>query len=225
MSMLTITPQREKAARPTRPRLPFNARPVSAGGRADRSATGPFATHYTAVASYLYITRQPGADRFGKVPDHYVDRGDLIASGICHPQQRMPAELKEGERIWREADAAAADEGPHAVAATHIVADLPPGDAPERWRWLVERYCYRALVEVGMVVSWAIHAKSAAEGGWATPPHVHILCTARCWRSNPRKGDRQRQWLANAQQIRAAEELWLDLIELRPAAAATVLAA
>lgn len=223
MSKLTIMPATDRSLGSIRPRLPFNARPVSAGGRADRSATGPFATHYTAVASFLYINRQPGEDRFGKLPDHYMDRGDLVATGICHPQ-KMPAELKDGYRLWREADAATADEGPQAIAATHIVADLPPGDTPERWRRLVERYCYRALVELGMIASWAIHARSAPDGGWATPPHVHILCTARCWRPTPRKGDRQRQWLANAQQIRAAEELWLEMIGLRPAAAATVIA-
>lgn len=217
MSTLTLA-ARDGQVRPTRPRLPFNARPVSAAGRADRSASGPFAKHYTATASWLYINRVAGEDRFGKVPDSYLLKNDLISTGMCHPQQKMPAELKDGDRIWREADAAAALEGPQAVAATHIVADLPPDGTPERWRWLVERYCYKTLVETGMVVSWAVHAKAALEGGWAVPPHVHLLCTARFWRANPRKGDRQKQWLANAAQIRVAEEAWLELIGLTPAA-------
>ena len=163
--------------------------------------------------------RQPATDRFGKVPDGYLLRGDLVATGLCHPQQRMPAELKEGDRIWREADAAAELEGPHAISATHLVADLPPEAGSERWRWLVERYCYGALVEFGMVVAWAVHAKAGPEGGWAVPPHAHLLCTARFWRPNPRKGDRQKQWLASAEQIRAAEQAWLELVGLRPAAA------
>lgn len=41
---------------------------------------------------------------------------------------------------------------------------------------------------------------------WAIPPHVHLLCTTRFWRPNLRKGDRQKQWLANAAQIRVAED-------------------
>ena len=204
-------------------RPPFNARPVSAGGRADRSASGPFSTHHSATASYLYINRLSGSDRFGKVPDDYIGRGDLIAARRCHPQQKMPVDLKDGDRIWREADEAAALEAPAAVSATHIVADLLAGDA-ESWRRTVERFCYRHLVERGMVVDWAIHAKADADGGWATRPHVHLLCTARFWRPNARRGHRQRQWLANAAQIREVEEAWLELLGLIPAAASNLAA-
>lgn len=219
--VLTLSRARDGQRGLVRP--PFNARPVSSGGRADRSASGPFATHYSATASYLYINRLSGFDRFGKVPDDYIGRGDLIAAGRCHPQQKMPAELKEGDRIWREADAAAADEAPAAVSATHIVADLPEG-SPESWRRLVERFCYRHLVERGMVLDWAIHAKADDQGGWSTRPHVHLLCTARFWRPNARRGDRQRQWLANAAQIREVEEAWLELLGLVPAAASQLAA-
>ncbi|MBX9816212.1 MAG: MobA/MobL family protein [Sphingomonas sp.] len=216
MSKLSVQKARRDRELGIRRRPPFNARPISAAGRADRSASGPYATHYTATASWLYINRLAGEDRFGPVPEEYLLKNDLIAAGMCHPLQRMPAELRTGNRIWREADEAAALEGPHAISATHIVADLPPNAEAERWRWLVERYCYDNLVERGMVVSWSIHAKPDADGGWVTPPHAHLLCTARFWRPNARQRDRQKRWLANADQIRVAEDAWLELIGLKP---------
>lgn len=212
--IITLPRAREAASTPFRP--PFNARPVCAAGRVSRSQEGPYSTHYTATASWLYINRISGTDRFGKVPDAYVDRGDLVAAGRCHPQQKMPPELKTGDRIWREADEAAAQEGERAIAATHIVADLPLDADLERWTWLVEHYAYRHLVDKGMVVDWAIHGRSSPDGGWAGSPHVHLLATARFWRPNGRAGSRQWQWLANGDQIRTAEEAWLRLIGLRP---------
>jgi dihydroxy-acid dehydratase len=124
--------------------------------------------------------------------------------------------VKTGDRIWRDADQAAAHEGERAIAATHIVADLPHEGGPERWTWLVEHYAYRYLVDKGMVVDWAIHGRSSPDGGWAGNPHVHLLTTARFWRPNGRAGSRQWQWLANSDQIRTVEEAWLRLIGLRP---------
>lgn len=215
-----VTPLRSRGAREAgaRPRPPFNARPVCAAGRESRSAEGPYATHYTATASYLYINRLSGTDRFGKVPDGYIDRGDLLATRRCHPQ-KVPLHLKSGNALWRDADEAAALEGPQAIAATHIVADLPSGD-PTRWTWLVEYYAYRHLVDKGMIVDWAIHHRRDAEGAWVGTPHVHLLATARFWRSGGRHGARHWQWFANADQMRAAEDAWLQLIGLRPAIAA-----
>ncbi len=122
---ITMLCRRETAVQALRPRPPFNARPVCAAGRESRSAEGPFATHYTATASWLYINRISGSDRFGKVPDGYVERGDLLAAGRCHPL-KIPPQLRSGDALWREADAAASLEGPRGIAATHIVADLPP---------------------------------------------------------------------------------------------------
>lgn len=199
-----------------RPRPPFNARPVCAAGRESRSTEGPYSTHYTSTASYLYINRLSGSDRFGKVPDGYVDRGDLFANGRCHPQQKMPPHLRHGDALWRDADEAAALEGPQAVSATHIVVDLPPEADPARWTWLVEAYAYRHLVDKGMIVDWAVHAKRDAAGGWSGTPHAHLLATARFWRPNGRAGGRQWQWLANAEQTRTAEDAWLRMIGLRP---------
>lgn len=157
MSDTTTTPRaREAGHSALRPRPPFNARPVCAAGRESRSTEGPYATHYTAVASWLYINRLSGSDRFGAVPDAYVHRGDLVAAGRCHPQ-KLPPRLRSGDTLWREADDAAAIEGPRAIAATHIVADLPPDADPARWTWLVEQYAYGCLVDKGMIVDWSIH--------------------------------------------------------------------
>ena len=214
----TLRPRGAERA-PVRPRLPFNARPVSAGGRACGSTEGPYATHYTSVASWLYINRLSGTDRFGKVPDGYVERGDLVAAGRCHPQQKIPPEFKSGDRLWREADEAAALEGSQAIAATHIVADLPLDIDLARVAWLVAPCRQRHDVDKGMIVDRVIHAPVDAEGRSTGPIHTHLLATARCWRANGRWGGRQWQWLANADQIRTAEDAWLKPTGLRPATA------
>lgn len=216
MSIITMPRTREAGPSIMRPRPPFNARPVCAAGRESRSTQGPYATHYTATASWLYINRLSGSDQFGPVPDSYVERGDLTASGRCHPQ-KLPPRLRSGDTLWREADSAAALEGPRAVSATHIVADLPPDADPDRWAWLVEQYCYRHLVDKGMIIDWAIHVPKAVDGKSPSPPHVHLLATARFWRATGRLGSRQWQWLANADQIRTAEDDWSRLIGMRPA--------
>lgn len=216
-TVTTLRVRGTEEARPRpRPRPPFNARPVCAAGRESRSSEGPYSTHYTAVASSLYINRRSGSDGFGKVPDSYVDRGDLLAAGRCHPL-KVPPHLREGDLLWRQADEAAAREGPQAIAATHIVADLPPADDSARWTWLVENYVYRQMTEKGMIVDWAIHCRRDADGVPAGIPHVHMLATARFWRDNPRRGGRHWQWFANAEQMRAAEDAWLQLIGMRPA--------
>lgn len=202
---------------PTRRTRPtFNARPVCAAGRADRSLSGPYATHYTAVASYCYITRQAGEDRFGPVPDGFLAKADLIASGRFHPVQRYPVELRDGPLLWQEADAAAAVRSPIEVAATHIVASLPPEADVQGWLRLIKRYCLDAFVERGMVVDWAVHAKADEQGRWRTLPHVHLLATTRFFRRNQRHGERHRAWLANAAQIAEAEAIWLRLSGLPP---------
>ena len=135
-----------------------------------------------------------------------------------HPQ-KLPPHLKSGDALWREADEAAALEGPQAIAATHIVGDLPADADPARWTWLVEDYCYRHLVSKGMIIDWSIHHRHDAEGAWTGTPHVHLLATARFWRPGGRRGARHWQWFANADQTRTAEDSWLQLIGLRPVTA------
>lgn len=217
MSNSTTVPRiAEAGSTVLRPRPPFNARPVCAAGRESRSTEGPYSTHYTATASYLYINRIAGSDRFGKVPDGYIGRGDLVAAGRCHPL-KLPPRLRSGDTLWREADDAATREGPRAVSATHIVADLPTDVDPAHWVWLVKHYAYRHLVDKGMIVDFAIHAREGADGNPPGMPHVHLLATARFWRSNNRAGSRQWQWLATADQIRTAEDDWFRIFGARPA--------
>lgn len=172
-----------------RDRPPFNARPVCAAGRESRSDEGPYATHYTATASYLYINRISGTDRFGKVPDGYVDRGDLLATGRCHPQ-KVPPYLKSGDALWRDADKAAALEGPRAIAATYIVADLPTG-RPRALDLAGRALCLSSPDRQGMIVDRSIHHRRDAEGAWVGTPHVHLRATARFWRPGGRHGARQ----------------------------------
>lgn len=194
----------------------ISIRPICAAGNVDRSSTGPFATHYTATATYLYIARQRGEDRFGPVPDMYLAKGDLQSTGRYHPTQRFPAELKEGAAIWQQADAAAAQGQPTEVSGTHVVASLPPQLTLPEWERLVHQFVHDQLVDLGMVVDWAIHHRSEQSGKPEIHPHVHLLVTARHYRSNPRKGQRQRAWLASAEQIRAVEDAWLKLTGLPP---------
>lgn len=195
---------------------PFNLRPVCAAGRNDRSASGPYATHYTATASWLYMTRQPGSDRFGPVPDAYLAKDDLLDTGRFHPEQRMPPTLKHGPTLWIDADQAAEEGGPEEVSAIHMVASLPLNIEPDRWRKLVRRFSVDHLVSLGMIVDFAVHAKKSEDGGWTVRPHVHLLATARFWRANGRRGDRQRAWLCSKDQIRAAEDAWLALTSQQP---------
>lgn len=219
MSNTLIAPRdREAVLGLVRPRPPFNARPVCAAGRESRSTEGPYATHYTATASYLYINRLSGSDRFGAVPDTYVKRGDLVAAGRCHPV-KLPPHLRSGDALWRDADDAAALEGPRGITATHIVADLPREERG-RWVWLIEHYAYRYLVAKGMIVDWAIHAPKGLNGGPPGIPHVHLLATARFWRPTGRFGSRQWQWLANADQIRTAEDDWFRTLGMQGTLAA-----
>ncbi|BCA59471.1 MobA/MobL family protein [Sphingomonas sp. HMP6] len=216
----TSVPRTSEAGRDLlRPRPPFNARPVCAAGRESRSTEGPYSTHYTATASWLYINRVSGSDRFGPVPDGYTLRGDLVATGRCHPQ-KLPPRLRLGDTLWREADDAAALEGPRGISATHIVADLPRDADPARWVWLVENYAYRHLVDKGMIVDWAIHWRDSADGTLPGTPHVHLLASARFWRQNGRVGSRQWQWLANADQMRTAEDDWFRFTGMQTALAA-----
>ena len=189
---------------------PFRASPIMPPSPADPQREMLRKTHRTAVASALYIKRCEGEDRLGKLPNGYMSKAaDLVASGRRHPLQRFPPEYRAGPAIWEEADAAAALD-PADAAAVHVVASLP-GMASEEWLRLVERYLDETLVVRGMLIDWAIHARRDESGGWATHPHVHMIATARRYRPDMRKGQRQRTWLYSAGQIHRAEDAWLTL--------------
>jgi hypothetical protein len=173
-------------------------------------------THHTALASYLYIHRIPGRDHLGQLPpDYLVKSDDLVCSGRRHPLKGVPVPMRSGPQIWREANTATRDDLAHA-AAVHVILTLP--DIPQKaWQPLVERFVDDHLVNLGHVVDYAIHAKPDGSGtGWATHPHVHLLCSARRFKSDQRKGQRMRVWLCSKSQIEALENAWLSTTGLPP---------
>ncbi len=187
---------------------PFRCSPIMPPNPADPMRELLRKTHRTAVASALYISRTEGEDRFGQLPSGYMAKApDLVASGRRHPLQNFPSRYKDGLLIWQEADAAAALDPTDAVGV-HIVASLP-GMAPEEWQRLIERFIDDTLVARGMVVDWAVHAQRDDDGGWATHPHAHMVVSARRYRQDLRKGQRQKTWLFNPRQIDNAEDAWL----------------
>ena len=194
---------------------PFKASPVlrpdSAKPRAERTSK----THYTAVASHLYILREAGADGYGAVPDGYLAKADdLIASGRRHPIQNVPPALRAGRQMWDEADAATTLDSGNA-AAIHVILTLPNCPRHE-WEPLVTRFIDDSLVSLGMIADYALHAKMGEDGKWSTRPHAHMLITARRWKNDQRKGQRMRCWLYTQAQIEALEVAWLKASGLPP---------
>jgi hypothetical protein len=200
--------ERALKALATPARVPFKAAPVLPPHPTDPQRELLRKTHRTAIATMLYINRIEGSDRLGQLPPTYLIKADdLIANGRRHPIQKFPLQYKSGRAIWDEADAAAAMDPDHA-AAIHIIGSLPDG-TPEQWQRLVERYLDEHFVTLGMVVDWAIHADRHDDGSWKTTPHFHGLVTARRFRNDLRKGQRQRTWLYSKAQIHVAEDAWL----------------
>jgi MobA/MobL family len=197
-------------------RAPFRCAQVKHPDPSDPGREEARKTHHTALASYLYIHRIGGRDHLGPLPsDYLVKADDLIASGRRHPLKGAPVSMRSGSHIWAEADAATHDDLAHA-AAVHVILTLP--DIPQKgWQPLVERFVDDHLVNLGHVVDFAIHAKQDLSGtGWATHPHVHLLCSARRFKSDQRKGQRMRVWLYSKPQIEFLETAWLAVSGLPP---------
>lgn len=193
---------------------PFRCSPIMPLNAADPTRELLRKTHRTAVASALYITRTEGEDRLGPLPNGYMSKAsDLVASGRRHPVQHFPAKYRDGLLIWQEADAAAAVD-PTDAAGVHIVASLP-GMAPGEWPRLIERFVDETLVARGMVVDWALHAQRDDGDRWVVHPHVHMIVTARRYRQDIRKGQRQKTWLYSARQIDDVEDAWLSCTGLQ----------
>ncbi|QDM40677.1 MobA/MobL family protein [Altererythrobacter sp. TH136] len=211
MTLDTIHEQKESRLADTLRRSaipPFTASPIMPPDPTDPKRELLRKTHRTAVASALYITRTEGEDWLGPLPNAYMAKADdLVASGRRHPIQNFPPQFRAGRLIWEEADAAAARD-PAEAAAVHVIVGLL-GIAPEQWRPLLERFIDDHLVIKGMLVDWAIHSKRDDAGGWATHPHAHMIVTARRYRSDMKKGQRQRTWLYSARQIDQLEDAWL----------------
>lgn len=166
----------------------FKIRPISAEWR----LRGRRPSYASAVANVAYIWRDdtPIDDR-GPMPASFRERrAELRDFGLILPAS-APLWAGVGYKIWEEADAAAKATGElTAVAAWHILAQIPT-DIPWRWwTWLVRGFIVRELSSRGAVCAWAIHCLQAADGTWVMPPHVHMIVTARRWRHDRRQGQR-----------------------------------
>ena len=175
-----------------------------------------YAAHRTAVATFCYIRRESGHDRFGPTPQAWLDkRPDLVSTGRRISKTRVPERLRAGITIWQEADAAVACLGDNEVVAAHIVASLPEDYDPNVWDDRVAEWIDDELVYKGMVIDFAIHALRGEDGSWKIRPHIHMIVTLRCWRDDQYKGRRQRSWLISRDHERKLEDAWADLTGLR----------
>jgi hypothetical protein len=205
-----IEPQTLHATRP------FVIRYVAAASAEDGKPR--YAAHRTAAASYCYIRREAGHDRFGPTPKVWLDkRPDLVATGRRISKTRVPERLRDGITIWQEADAAVAHLRDNEVVAAHIVASLPGNCVPENWEERVAEFMDDQFVYLGMVADYAIHALRNEDGSWKIRPHLHMLVSLRCWRDDQYKGRRQRTWLISRDHERILEDAWANLTGLRAA--------
>jgi len=190
-------------------RRPFVIRPVSKEGWENGDGSDRRATHKTAYANYLYIKRRDGCDLLGPLP-RFSERDDLIDEGLAVPYS-APRWTTEPGRIWREVDAKLKGERNDSISARHIVLTLPRHLSREDWRRLVEGYLERHFTNRGMIVDWAIHARPGMGTGWLTPPHAHLLATARGWRHDRRQGLLHPVWFRGDAARRRAEQAWLRM--------------
>ncbi|CAM3231538.1 MobA/MobL protein domain-containing protein [Sphingomonas antarctica] len=163
----------------------FAVRPISEAWRLG----GRRAAYKTAVANVAYIWRDAtGSDRFGPMPQKFAERRcELHGSGLILPP-RAPL-WAGGYTVWEEADAAADATGDFtAIAAWHVMAEIPTEVPPQRWHALVTNFVERELAAKGLVSAWAIHALEGDDGAWIVRPHSHLIVTARQWRHDCRHG-------------------------------------
>jgi hypothetical protein len=175
-------------------RRPVGIRPISASGlrtmEGDRRAT-----HASAEANYIYITRGQGADARG--PLDYRHRGDLIAQGLELPAKH-PRWAEEPGRVWREVDVAMTSRALDDVRGWHVVVTLPSNVTSEGWVSMVRDYAMTSIARYGPAVAWAIHAKGEEAGGSLIRPHAHLIFTTRQWKHGPRHGETVPAWCGSA---------------------------
>lgn len=184
----------------------FRVRPISEDWR----LVHRMPAYRTAVANVAYIGRDSGvSDRFGPMPASFAQRRcELRGAGLMLPA-RAPLWAGEGYRIWEEADTATAATGdPTAIAAWHVMMEIPVTIRPALWRWLVTGFVQRELADRGAAVAWAIHALQGAEGTWIVKQHAHLIVTARYWRHDCRHGQRHPGWIGSWGAQKRLEGAW-----------------
>jgi hypothetical protein len=193
---------------PLHARRVVSIRPVSATGwtamTGDRRAT-----HAGAAANYHYITRTRGEDARGVID--FRSRDDLVASGLELPASHPKWAVEEG-RIWRELDAATDAMPADVVRAWHVVVSLPAVRDSDDWIDIVRDYA-DGIAAWGPAVAWAIHARGDGAGGWAIPPHAHLLMTTRVWKHEARHGETVGSWSGPAMRERLHSR-WLEKLPL-----------
>lgn len=152
---------------------------------------GRVPAYKTAVANVAYIWRDATpCDRFGRMPGAFARRAyELHASGLILPAS-APVWASKGYTIWEEADAAATATGDSdAIAAWHMILQIPSDIPRAAWCQLAQDFIERELAARGRATAWAIHALRG-EDGWLVEPHLHLIVSARHWRHDRRHGRR-----------------------------------
>lgn len=183
----------------------FKVRPISAAWRAEGRMPG----FKTAVANAAYIWRDSSpVDRMGRMPAVFAERRcELRGAGLILPGS-APVWATKDYTIWEEADTATLTTGdPTAVAAWHVMMELPASIAPDRWAWLVTGFVERELADRGAAVAWAIHALMGVDG-WIVKPHAHLIVTARHWRHDHRHGQGHPAWIVSWGAQKRLEFAW-----------------
>ena len=203
--------RRELVARPRsicRIKWPdFKVRPVSE----EWQYFGRVPAYKSAVANVAYIWRDSEpSDRFGSMPARFAERRfELKGSGLLLPASAPLWAAVDPYTIWMEADAVAVATGdPTAVAAWHVMMEIPLDVRPENWRWLCEGFLRSQLVQQGAAVAWAIHSVGGDDGEWIIKPHMHAIVTARYWRHDKRHGRRHPNWIGSWAQQKRMDCAW-----------------
>jgi hypothetical protein len=143
------------------------------------------------------------------MPAKFAERRcELRGAGLILPAS-APVWATRGYTVWEEADEATAATGDStAVAAWHVMMELPVQIHSQHWQWMVTGFVQRELVERGAVTAWAIHALQGADGEWIVRPHVHLIVTARYWRHDHRQGRRHPGWIGSWPAQNRLEHAW-----------------
>lgn len=185
----------------------FKVRPISE----EWQYVGRVPAYKTAVSNVAYIWRHSDpVDRFGPMPARFSERRfEVRGSALLLPASAPLWAASDPYRIWAEADAVAVATGdPTAVAAWHVMMEIPLDVRPGNWRWLCEGFLHSQLVQQGAAVAWAIHSVQGDDGEWIIKPHLHAIVTARYWRHDKRHGRRHPNWICSWAQHKRMEFAW-----------------